>query len=109
MSLPPVNRLADPSDTACLALREVGVQARYDDELIMSLASLALTASGSEFLPVVHHVLRRRGDGAATLARLFAYSDVVETKTVRDLLGEALLESLLEAGILSAEENDERV
>jgi SAM-dependent methyltransferase len=104
VTLPSIDHLADLPDSACLALRAVCAGARYDDDLIMGLASLAVTASGSEFLPVVHHVLRRRGDAAATLARLFAYSDVVDTPTVREVLGDALMEALLHAGLLTHED-----
>jgi SAM-dependent methyltransferase len=109
VTLPPVDRLADLPDQTCRALRDLCEDAGYDDELIMSLASLALSAAGSEFLPVVHHVLRRRGDRAATLARLFAYSDLVDTPTVHELLGESTTAALLEAGVLtsSAENEDE--
>ena len=102
MALPAVDRLADVPDDVCLALKDACAEAGYDDELIMSLASLALSAAGSEFLPVVHHVLRRRGDNAATLARLFAYSDLVDTRTVSELLGEAPTQALRDARPLRA-------
>jgi SAM-dependent methyltransferase len=104
MSLPPIDRLAEVPDRICSALRRVCQDAKYDDELIMTLASLALTASGSESLPLVHHVLRRRGDRPATLARLFAYSDAVDEPTVRQLFGSRLTDALLDAAILTRDQ-----
>src|ERR1700676_4757741 len=73
----------------------------------MSMASLALTAAGSEFLPVVHHVLRKRGDRASTLARLFAYSDSVDRPTVVEALGENVVDALVDGEVLTQDESDD--
>lgn len=108
MSLPAIEQLVDLPDTVCLALRDICAQAAYDDQLIMGMASLALTASLSEFLPVVHHVLRRRTDSAAILARLFAYGDGVDTPTVRASLGDRIVEALLDADVLTHPEEDKQ-
>jgi SAM-dependent methyltransferase len=99
--LPQVDALSYITDNVCLELRERCSAGGFDDELVMAMAGLALTASGAVFLPVVQHVLRRRGDAAASLARLFAYSDTVARPTVIEVLGARVTSALLDAGVLT--------
>jgi SAM-dependent methyltransferase len=99
--LAPIARLDEIADVTYRELRERCAASGYDDELVMSMSSLALSASGAEFLPLVQHVLRRRGDSASTLARLFAYSDAVADSELHAVLGKRLTEALLSAGVLA--------
>jgi SAM-dependent methyltransferase len=59
---------------------------------------------GRDVRPLIHHVLRRRGGAAESLARLFAYGDALGESLLKDLLGEHLVASLLASGLLLRDE-----
>jgi SAM-dependent methyltransferase len=95
-------------DSVCAALRERCATAGYDEDLVLTMAGIAPSLTGTDTLPIVQHVLAKRGDAAADLARLFAYEDVLSAERAQQRLGEVTVSALLHARVL-ATTNDRNI
>jgi SAM-dependent methyltransferase len=109
MTLPPVAPLAALSDATCAELRERCQVAGYTEDVVAEADAIAPGLVGREVRPLIHHALRRRGDAAASLARLFAYEAALDESVIRILLGEHLASALLEAGVLLLDEDSHQI
>jgi SAM-dependent methyltransferase len=101
MSLPPVAPLAFLTDSLCAELRDRCREAGYTEDVLAEIEGIAPGLFGRDVRPLIHHVLERRADAAAGLARLFAYEDTLDESLIRGVLGEPLVSALLEAGLLA--------
>jgi SAM-dependent methyltransferase len=100
MPLPPIDGL-DALDAATLSqvrarFRELG----FGPEVLAAAESVAPGQLDAVSLPLVRWVLRRRGDSAAWLARLFSYGEVLDGEEARKQLGAAVVAALCRAGLL---------
>ena len=101
MTLPAIDKLEAVPGEVLHALRARCAEAQYDDDLIMRMAALVPEVGGPDYLPVLQYVLRHRDDSAAKLGRLFAYADTLDAQESTQVLGESLIDSLLQAHLLA--------
>jgi SAM-dependent methyltransferase len=100
MPLAPFEGLELVTDALCDTLRGRLAELGYTDRVIGEAEAVAPNLFDAVRLPLVHWSLERRGDPAATLARLFAYDGAAAEAAVRELLGAEIFAALLEAQVL---------
>jgi SAM-dependent methyltransferase len=87
-------------DATLAKLRERTAASGYDAKTVGDCESLIRIPVEAVRLPLIRWTLRRRGDPAAVLARLWAYDDVTPVAAVRAALGDGVFDALLGAGLL---------
>ncbi len=98
--LAPVDELSEWRTEAFEALRAALLRTGYTDSILHFAEGVAPAMFDHLRLPLVNRALERRGDAAATLARLFAYDDAIEPRTLQGLLGTECYGVLESSGIL---------
>lgn len=93
-------RLQSIDDAFVRHLRDAIVRAGYDDSVLAETEAIAPRKLDAVRVPLVLHHLRLRADGAAVLARLFAYGDTVTPSELAPWIEPGLRDAAIEAGIL---------
>src|SRR5262245_18707265 len=93
-------RFAELSAACVDALREAFVRHGYDAQMLGGCESWAINQLDTVRMPLVWYELRRRDDGAAAIARLFAYDDAVARERIESIFGSDQVQSLIDVGAL---------
>ncbi len=102
--LPPVEPLAEMSDTDLKSLRERFIAAGFGPGAYEETERIAAGQFGALRNPLVHWALARRAEPWAVLAQVFCYEGEVPQPALATALGSEIVGSLRAAGVLKAGE-----
>jgi SAM-dependent methyltransferase len=100
MRTPPIDGLETLTDGELAALRERLQSLGFLPEVLARAESVAPGQLDVVSLPLVRWTLRARGQPADRMALLFSYGDAVAATEVSQALGDSLVRTLVEAGLL---------
>ncbi|HZJ52764.1 MAG TPA: methyltransferase [Myxococcaceae bacterium] len=100
MRTPPIDGLETLTDADLASLRERFQRLGFVPEVLARAESVAPGQLDVVSLPLVRWTLRARGEPGDRIALLFTYGDAVSAAEVSSDLGQGLVRSLVDAGVL---------